>query len=274
MQITLDYPVRPRPRWGHGRPAHARLHRLLDEGRDRYRRNLGDIVKLAPQLNAIPVTSLTPDSLEPTWGNPWFSGLDLAALYMFVARDRPPRYVEVGSGWTTKIARRAARDVGATVHITSIDPQPRAEIDEVCDVVARHGLEEVDRTIFSLLEAGDILFVDSSHRVFTNSDCVVLFLEILPELKPGVLVHLHDIYLPYDYPMEWNDRYYSEQYLLAAWLLAGGGRLRVELPNMFVSEDRELSGVVQPLWTGRLDRVQRHGGSFWMRAFHAAPAPA
>jgi hypothetical protein len=108
--------------------------------------------------------------------------------------------------------------------------------------------------------------------VFTNSDCVVLLLEILPDLRPGVLVHLHDIWLPYDYPTEWTERYYSEQYLLAAWLLAEGTRFDVELPNMFVSEDPDLRRVVEPVWTGPLAGVQRHGGSFWLRMRDGAGA--
>jgi hypothetical protein len=197
--------------------------------------------------------------------NAWFSGLDLAALYMFVARHRPARYIEIGSGWTTKIARRAARDAGVDLHITSIDPQPRAEIDRLCNVVVRRAAEDVDASLLTGLGPGDILFIDGSHRALTNSDCVMLFLEVLPELMGGVLVHVHDVFLPFDYPREWSERYYSEQYLLAAWLLAEGRRFRVELPNMFVSHDPDLRRELDPLWTGNLAPIQRHGGSFWLR---------
>jgi hypothetical protein len=265
VQITLDYPVRPIPRWGHGRPAHARLHRILDRDRERYRQHLLEIAALAPRLRALPLVPAESDPLEPAWTNPWFSGLDLAALYMFVSRFRPARYIEIGSGWTTKIARRAARDTGLTLHITSIDPQPRAEIDRLCDVVVRSAAEDVDIALFNRLGPGDILFVDGSHRALTNSDCVMLFLEVLPDLPPGVLVHVHDVFLPYDYPQEWSERYYSEQYLLAAWLLAEGRRFQVELPNMFVSHDADLRKELDPLWTEELATVQQHGGSFWLR---------
>ena len=265
MQITLDYPVTPKPRWGYGRPAHRRLHGILNRGRERYRQHLRDIVTLSDRLHAIPRAQSQDDLLAPAWSNPWFSGLDLAALYMFVHRHRPSRYLEIGSGWTTKIARRAARDAGAAVHITSIDPQPRAEIDPLCDEVVRCAAEDIDLRLVGDLGPGDIFFLDSSHRVFTNSDCVVFFLEILPELNPGVLVHVHDVFLPYDYPPEWNERYYSEQYLLAACLLAEGPHMSVELPNMFVSEDPDLRNELAPLWHGDVAGVQRHGGSFWLR---------
>jgi len=264
VQIPLDYPINPRPRWGHGHPPHQRLHAILDRERERYRQHLRDIVALAPALQAIPL--LPPDdALAPAWSNPWFSGLDLAALYMFVNRHRPSRYIEIGSGWTTKVARRAASDGGIPLHITSIDPEPRADIDPLCDKVVRCAAEDIGSDVISHLGAGDILFMDGSHRVFTNSDCVVFFLEILPELKPGVLIHLHDIMLPYDYPPEWNERYYSEQYLLAASLIAEGPHLGVELPNMFVSVDSDLGDELSPLWTGPLSGVQRGGGSFWLR---------
>ncbi len=98
-----------------------------------------------------------------------------------------------------------------------------------------------------------------------NSDATVFFLEILPRLKPGILVHIHDIFLPFDYPPEWAGRIYPEQYLLACYLLAGS-RLQVELPNAFVSQDAELCSILDPIW--RLEQmrgVAPHGVSFWVR---------
>jgi hypothetical protein len=265
MNITLDYPVRPVPRWGHGKPPHAGLHAIINQGREHYQSRLRQLRDLAPFLTAIPVEPLAEKPEQPAWNNPWFSGLDLAALYAVVALDRPRRYLEIGSGWTTKVVRRAATEHDVPLHITSIDPFPRAEIDRLCDEVVRVPVEEVDQSVFSTLQSGDVLFVDSSHRIFTNSDCVVMILEILPALAPGVIVHFHDIFLPYDYPPEWNERYYSEQYLLAAWLLAGGRTVTVELPNMFISNDESLAAELVSLWTGPLAGVQRHGGSLWLR---------
>lgn len=262
-EITLDYPVTPAPRWGHGKPPHQRLYQIIGADRARYAEHLRAIVACAPALKAIPLE--TPELSQPAWINPWFSGLDLAALHMFIATWRPARYLEVGSGTSTKIARHAARSVGHALQITSIDPAPRAEINALCDRVVREPIETVDVAVVDELNAGDVLFIDNSHRVFTNSDCVVLLLEVLPRLRPGVLVHVHDIFLPYDYPPEWSTRFYSEQYLLAAWLLAEGPHIAIELPNMFVSMDQELSSLLHPLWTETLAGVQRHGGSFWLK---------
>lgn len=261
--ITLDYPVTPTPRWGHGKPPHGKLSAIIAAHRARYAAHLHAIAGLRTSLRGIPLES--GHAAEPGWRNPWFSGLDLAALWMFVHAHRPTRYVEVGSGTSTTIARHAARAAGHPLHITSIDPAPRAEIDALCDRVVRRPVEETDIGTFDELEPGDILFVDNSHRVFTNSDSVVMLLEVLPRLRPGVLVHVHDIFLPYDYPPEWSGRYYSEQYVLAAWLLAEGPHLAIELPNKFVNLDDELSSLLDPLWTGELSSVRRHGASFWLR---------
>ena len=108
--------------------------------------------------------------------------------------------------------------------------------------------------------------MDNTHRILPNSDAMVFFLEILPRLKRGVIIHLHDIYLPYDYPQFMCDRFYSEQYGLAIFLLANPDKYEILLPNYFISEDRELSEVIAPIWNHEnLRDVERHGGSFWFR---------
>lgn len=196
--------------------------------------------------------------------NEYISGSDSAALYVFLAAGNPQRYVEVGSGNSTKFARRAIRDHELRTRISSIDPRPRADIDSLADTVIRRPLEDIDLSVITSLSAGDILFIDGSHRCFMNSDVTVTFLEILPRLSSGVRVHIHDIFLPYDYPRGWEDRYYSEQYLLAAYLLGGGRRLRILLPNAFVTADAELGQILAPIWAQPgLEGVERVGCSFW-----------
>jgi hypothetical protein len=120
--------------------------------------------------------------------------------------------------------------------------------------------------IFDDLGAGDILYIDSSHRVFMNSDVTTLFLDVLPRLKPGILIQIHDVTIPYDYPAQWQDRYYSEQYLLAAYLLAEGDKLEIMLPSTFISDDPELNSILSPLWTaGQMGEAETFGCSFWIR---------
>src|SRR5690606_38556794 len=150
----------------------------------------------------------------------------------FVRDRRPARYVEVGSGQSTKVVRRAVADGDLPTWVRSIDPQPRAEVDGLCHEVLRAPLETVDlAAAFGDLAAGDVVFFDGSHRVLPGSDCVAFFLDVLPALPAGVLVGIHDVYLPDDYPPGFFELWWSEQYVLAATLLADAGRrYRVELP--------------------------------------------
>ncbi len=141
----------------------------------------------------------------------------------------PGRIVEVGSGYSTRIMRQALKDTNAACEITAIDPAPRAEIAAVADRVIRANVVGVDEAPFRALGAGDILFIDGSHYAFNGTDTPFLLLEVLPSLRPGVVVHVHDIFLPYEYDALFTARSYNEQYVLAG-LLLGGGMLRVEIP--------------------------------------------
>jgi hypothetical protein len=97
-----------------------------------------------------------------------------------------------------------------------------------------------------------------------NSDVTVFFLEVLPRLKSGVLVHIHDIALPYDYPRAWRDWYYNEQYLLATALLMPQANFEVVLPNAFIAADPDLLAETAPLFN-KLAGARRDGMSFWLR---------
>lgn len=204
------------------------------------------------------------DTSQPVWNNNFLPGLDVVVIYGMLAYYKPARYVEIGSGNSTKVAARAVRDLALPTRITSIDPYPRVEIDHLAQQVVRQGIESIDLSDLHSLNAGDILFLDGAHRVLPNADATIFFLEVLPQLKPGVVVHIHDIYLPYDYPQFMCDRAYSEQYVLAAFILANPKRYKPLMPNYFVSEDPDLSQVLAPLWQQpALRGVEKHGGSFW-----------
>jgi predicted O-methyltransferase YrrM len=215
------------------------------------------------QLATIPVHQPA-DPWEPYWLNGWLPALDGIALYGLIALHRPRRYVEIGSGNSTKFARRAIRDHRLATLITSIDPRPRAEVDALCEQVVRLPLEETKLDFLDDLEPGDFVFFDGSHRCLMNSDVTVFFLEVLPRLKPGTLVQIHDVTLPYDYPPDWANRAYSEQYLLAVYLLARAGNVRVVFPAAYISDDPELSRTLEVIWADpRFAGAERHGGSFW-----------
>ena len=265
--IVVSYASVPRPRWGYGLPGHARLYALIDQNRAAYQTLILSFANHRAALEAIPDTS--PVEGPEYWNNDYFSGLDAVALYGLLALHKPRRYFEIGSGYSTQLARRAVRDLSLPTTVLSIDPSPQSVISAACDRIIRQPLEDVDVSLFDELEAGDILFFDGSHHAFTNSDVVVFWMEILPRLKPGVLVQIHDIFLPYDYPPAWLDRYYSEQYLLAVALLNPSVALEVVFPVAFVGEDPALSRLVAetigPRGTGS-------GASFWLKT-RAPSAP-
>lgn len=220
--------------------------------------NADALLKIRDKVHA---TSLT----EPYWNNGFLPGLDMVMLYTILAASNPSTYIEIGSGNSTKLAYKAKKDFSLHTKIISVDPHPRSEIDKLADQVYRTPFEKTDLAIFANLKKCDIVFVDNSHRVFPNSDAMVFFMEVLPILPPGVIVHFHDIYLPYDYPQDMCDRYYSEQYLLASFLLSNEKRYKAIMPCYFVSEDPELSRMLTPFWEHiSMPTVERHGGSFWI----------
>ncbi|MFJ6657358.1 class I SAM-dependent methyltransferase [Streptomyces sp. NPDC091377] len=255
--VFLDHVRTPEPRAELGA-----VRRLLEDNRPCYAKRLTGFLDHADALARIPLRGVE-KAATAYWGNTWLPPLDALSLYGMLAERRPARYVEVGSGNSTKFARQAVSDLGLNTRITSIDPQPRAYVDHLCDVVLRVPLQDADHTVFAELEAGDILFLDGSHRLHMGSDVMVFFLELLPRLKPGVLIQVHDIMLPADYPASWRWRLYSEQYLLAALLTAAPERFDVQLPNAFVHADPELRQILAPLWR-RLGVTRHfHPASFW-----------
>jgi methyltransferase family protein len=262
--IILDHPVTPKPRSSLDNP-HPKLYEILNRGRAVYRSRLERFLPYRRDFERIESSyANTNDETEPAWFNGFLPAIDAMSLYSFVVEANPRVIVEVGSGNSTKFMRRAIRDHKLGSSMVAIDPRALAFVDRICDQVIRRPAENVDLAVFDQLQRGDLLFIDSSHRVLQNSDVTVLFLEVIPRLPPGVLVHVHDICLPYDYGSEILDRFYSEQYILAAYLLAEGSHIQVLLPNLFISYDQELKSILNPIWTlPRLRDVDHRGGAFW-----------
>lgn len=145
--------------------------------------------------------------------NPWFSSIDAGILYGMVRHFKPHRIIEIGSGYSTGCILTALEDNESTCHFTTIDPyQERVagRHSPLLEIIPKY-LEEIDREIFHELFAGDILFIDSSHIWHPGNDIDILYYKVLPILVSGVIVHIHDIFLPDDYPESWKDRNYNEQ---------------------------------------------------------------
>src|SRR5262245_1888739 len=160
-----------------------------------------------------------------TFDNSYFSSPDAEVLYAIVRSCEPQVVVEVGSGNSTRLIRQAIIDGTAATKLISIDPCPRTNIEGLSDAIHKTPAEDIGLDeLASWFKSGDILFIDSSHLVGTGSDVVFLYLGLIPRLPAGVLIHAHDIWLPYDYPRQWAEDYeWNEQYLVQAMLSFGCG---------------------------------------------------
>ncbi|MEJ6807322.1 MAG: hypothetical protein QNK64_04565 [Saprospiraceae bacterium] len=264
--LINEYPVDMKPRYGHGLPPHKQLYDIIDTERNTYRALIDAALSNQNEIAEIQDSSKVTDSKLPGWNNGFLPGIDIIAIYTMISYYKPKRYVEVGSGNSTKVAFKVKQEQHNSLEITSIDPMPRAEIDQLADVVIRKPFEDIDYQKVLNLEAGDILFIDNSHRILPNSDSMVFYMEIFPQLNKGVIVHIHDIYLPYDYPQFMCDRFYTEQYGLAMYVMANPKRYKTIFPCYFVSEDEELAKQLEPIWNhDNLKEVERHGGSYWLQ---------
>ncbi len=161
----------------------------------------------------------------PRWDQDWFPRLDAAMAYAMVRRYAPRRIVEVGSGHSTRFLARAVADGGLATRITAIDPAPRAALGGPPVELLRKTLHDAGDGAFAGLAAGDMLFMDSSHILMPGSDVDRLLNHILPGLPAGVVVHIHDIFLPDDYPPAWDWRGYNEQLAVVPLLLGGAWRV-------------------------------------------------
>jgi Methyltransferase domain len=202
--------------------------------------------------------------------NPGFGSVDAELLYGMIRFARPKRIIELGSGYTTLLINMAARrnlNDGASTQHVAYDPYPREQVlGPTLPKPTR--LEAISATdvpleVFTELEAGDVLFVDTTHTVKLGSDVNFIILDVLPRLQPGVLVHFHDIFLPWEYPRVWFEQmqyYWAEQYLLQAFL-AFNRAFSVVIPASAVA--REHPGRLGQAIPSFVEGV--NPGSLWLR---------
>lgn len=200
--------------------------------------------------------------------NGFYSHGDAELLHAILRWARPARMIEVGGGFSTRVSAGAlalnAADGAPCEHVV-VDPAPRADLSPG----PRHErarVQDLPLERFDALGAGDVLFVDTTHTVKRGSDAVHLALEVLPRLAPGVLVHVHDVFLPFDYPRAWYERgmFVAEQWLVQA-LLAGGSAFEVLAGAHALARDRDLATLIPSV-------AQRRVGpaALWLR--RSAPA--
>lgn len=200
--------------------------------------------------------------------NSQFGWLDSRALFVLLRACSPRHVIEVGSGFSSLLMADVNRRwFRCGIDLTCIEPYPRPFLRDGITGLSRlieSRVQDVPVAEFERLQAGDILFIDSSHVAKTGSDVNFLFFEVFPRLAAGVRVHLHDIFLPHDYPQAWvlgENRSWNEQYLLRALL-------------MHSAAFEVLFGCSYAFWRfpdrvaaalANADGAAYGGGSFWMR---------
>lgn len=198
-------------------------------------------------------------------GNSQFSWLDSRAAFALLRHWAPKRVIEVGSGFSSLlIADVGRRFLGPGFGLTCIEPFPRPFLRRLPGVeLVVAPVQDVELAVFDQLAPGDVLFIDSSHVAKTGSDVNRLYFDVLPRLAPGVRVHVHDIFLPHDYPKEWvltDNRSWNEQYVLRA-LLMDSTRLRVRFGCSYAFAtfpDKVAHALSRPAGQGY------GGGSLWL----------
>jgi hypothetical protein len=197
-----------------------------------------------------------------------FESGDAEYLYQVVRRLKPKRIFEIGSGNSTLVVRHALaknleEDAAYRCKHVCIEPYEAPWLEKSGVTVVRKRVEETDPQMFRELEQDDLLFIDSSHVIRPQGDVIVEYLQILPILRPGVVVHVHDIFSPRDYPKEWLvDRIslWNEQYLLEAFLTGNASWRVIGALNLLQHRHYEALRFACPHLT-----PDREPGSFYMR---------
>lgn len=231
--------------------------RLLATFRERYAGEYGSLPR-----------GPTRDPFQFHFGNDFFPEVDAEILYCMIRHLKPKRLIEIGSGQSTLLAAQAARAnaaEGRPCRITAVEPHPSAVLRRLPGVeLEAVELQSVPLSRFEELEENDLVFIDSSHVLRIGGDVQFEFLEILPRLPRGVFVHVHDIFLPNEYPRSWvmkDHRFWNEQYLLQAFLTFNRA-FQVEWAAAFMHlRHPDLLRQAFPSY----DPARCSPGSFWMQ---------
>ena len=245
-----------------------------------------DLPAMMAELEAMAAAYLAEYSALPSYDEikrqrrgPGFTTVDAMVLYMMLRRHRPLRYIEVGSGLSTYYAGlAAARNAaeGRPMRMTVVDPfvsQATRDLPGL-EVLAREAQDLEADWYTGRLEAGDVLFIDSTHIVRIDGEVPHLILEVLPSLQPGVLVHIHDVHFPYNVPAHpaayvFDRRWpmlFTEAMLVQAWL-CHNPRVEILLSTPLLRHQRE--DFLQRLLPGYRpldpEDFDTHHGSLWLR---------
>jgi predicted O-methyltransferase YrrM len=200
-------------------------------------------------------------------GNGWLAASDAYVLSGIIQKEKPQRIIEVGSGFSSAVMLDTLSFLGHSAALTFIEPNPErlysllSPQDKSCSKILVQRVQEIPVSVFDQLDSQDILFIDSSHVAKVGSDVSFLILRILPRLRPGVIVHVHDIFYPYSYPIKWlrEGRSWNESLMLRAFL-QGNSQFQVLAFNSYAGECfPEVFKDRCPVF------LKNTGGSIWMR---------
>jgi predicted phosphatase len=192
---------------------------LFDQ--EKMARFLEDLTVFSQEFDP-PLEASEGENFGYAWKNPMLSFSDAMSYYSIVRKEQPKNVVEIGSGFSSLVAMEAIAKNGVG-KLTCIEPYPRDFLldNDKVSLVSKRAQEITPDYLNDILEDGDILFIDSTHTVKHGSDCLQIYLNLLPSIKSNITVHVHDIYLPNPFPISlMRDRqiYWTEQYLLGAYL--------------------------------------------------------
>jgi len=211
------------------------------------------------------------ETADPTvyWtANDQYPALDAWVLEGFLRYLRPKRMIEIGSGFSSLVSARVNREfLGGSMRFTSIEPYPRAFLQEGVPGITELRVELVQETpleLFETLEDGDVVFVDTSHTVKTGGDVAWIYGEVLPRLRSGVVVHIHDAFIPGDYPEQWvmEGWGWNEIYLIKAFLAFNSGFEVLFGVQWMLQNHPEL---IDEAFPGFPDHRERAGGALWLQ---------
>lgn len=209
------------------------------------------------------------NAVEYFYDNEFYCSGDSEYLYSFIRYFKPGRIIEIGSGFSTlmienAIAKNKTDHSNYNCHHICIEPFEHQWLEETGVELIRERVECIDKSLFNLLQPNDILFIDSSHVIRTQGDVLFEVLELLPVLKPGVFIHMHDIFSPKDYPDEWvfkNHVLWNEQYLIEAFLSFNNGYRIIGALNYLAHHYPGEFSAKCPVYAKQQDREP---GAFWM----------
>ena len=211
------------------------------------------------------------NKLQYTLFNGMFEWMDARLLHYFLQKNKPKKIIEIGSGNSTLLTYNTKLMFNLDVEIICIEPYPSDYLNKLHEngkiTLIKSRLEDIDLTIFTTLKENDILFIDSSHVLKLDSDVMFYFTKIFPVLNKNVLIHIHDIFFPYDYPLEWlkKGRFWNEQYFLYIFLQYNS-KFSIKFCNSYslYKYRNELEVIQQNTYEKKMGKNVFGGGSIWL----------